>query len=352
MTPDDDDPCDPSRSADRRAPPAAASGERPPERLRQGGSGFTRRLLRSADLDEPSAAARERVRAAAERALGAPRASVSRRGLGHAASALAGAAAALLGVWLWHAPGSAPRVTPEPEPKARAAATPEALAPMPRGPAPESPAPAAPAASARELLPPCARVSVGSGGAPEIDDFEDGNARLSVLDGRSGIWKASGDGTGQQAPRPGDIAFPVRLVEPGRPSRFVLRLHAERMTAGGAGLSVDLAPGHCYDASAYAGLELSARGTGRVYLAAMMIDLMEKKWGGLCERDCYDQHSAPLDLTRGWRRYAIRWEQLEQAGWGRRLAFDPSRLLALSVSVQSADTPSELTIDDVRFIPR
>jgi hypothetical protein len=196
------------------------------------------------------------------------------------------------------------------------------------------------------------RISVGSGRAPEIDDFEDGNARLGVTDGRSGIWKASGDGTGKQAPSPGEIAFPMRLVEPGRASRFVLQLRAERMTAGGAGLSADLAPGHCYDASAYAGIELSARGSGRVYLSAMMVDLMEKKWGGLCEKDCYDQHSAPLDLTRAWRRHSIRWEELEQAGWGRRLAFDPARLLALSVSVQSADTPSEFAIDDVRFIPK
>jgi len=331
MTPDDDDPRDPSPSPDLPAPePASAAGSgRAPERLRQGGSRFTRRLLRSAELDVPSAAARERARAAAEHALERPRASASERWLRHAAFAVVGAAAALVGVWLWPA-GSEPRVTPEPEPTT--------LLPGAALPAP--------------VLPPCGRVSVGSGNDPEIDDFEDGNARLGVADGRSGIWKAIGDGSGKQAPSPGEIAFPVRLAEPGRASRFVLRLRAERMTVGGAGVSADLAPGRCYDASAYAGIELSARGTGRVYLAAMMIDLMEKKWGGLCERDCYDQHSAPLDLTRGWRRYQIRWEQLEQAGWGRRLAFDPARLLALSVSVQSADTPSELAIDDVRFIPR
>jgi hypothetical protein len=315
--------------------------------LIQGGSRFTRRLLRSAELDVPSVAARERVRAAAEHALEMPRSGASRRWLGHAGSALAGAAAALLGVWLWPASGSAPRLTPEPAPAARVATTPEAPVPTPR-----AEAPPAPATSARTVLPSCGRVSVGSGRFPDIDDFEDGNARLGITDGRAGIWKAIGDGTGKQAPRPGDIAFPVRLAEPGRASRFVLRLRAERMTAGGAGLSADLAPGHCYDASAYAGIELSARGTGRVYLAAMMIDLMERKWGGLCESDCYDQHAAALDLTGGWRRYAIRWEELEQAGWGRRLAFDPARLLAISVSVQSADTPSELAIDDVRFIPR
>jgi hypothetical protein len=338
--PDDDNPRDPTPSADLPASqPASAADGRAPERLRQKGSRLARRLLRSAELDVPSAAARERARAAAERALEGSGVRAGGRWLVHAAFAVVGAAAALGGVWLWPA-GSEPRVTPEPEPPTRPALRPEAPAPPPE------------AAAAPPVLPPCGRVSVGSGNDPEIDDFEDGNARLGVADGRSGTWKAIGDGDGTRAPSPGDIAFPVPLAEPGRASRFVLRLRAERMTVGGAGLSADLAPGRCYDASAYAGIELSARGTGRVYLSAMMVDLMEKKWGGLCERDCYDQHSAPLDLTRSWRRYQVRWEQLEQAGWGRRLAFDPARLLSLSVSVQSADTPIELAIDDVRFIAR
>jgi hypothetical protein len=43
---------------------------------------------------------------------------------------------------------------------------------------------------------------------------------------------------------------------------------------------------------------------------------------------------------------------LRQVGWGARLPFDPHRLLSLAFSVDSADTPFDYWVDDVRFVER
>jgi hypothetical protein len=57
------------------------------------------------------------------------------------------------------------------------------------------PEPMASVAPLPRRLPPCSQRVVARGHAL-IDDFEDGNARLSNSDGRSGTWRAGSDGTG------------------------------------------------------------------------------------------------------------------------------------------------------------
>jgi hypothetical protein len=303
----------------------------PGPRLRAGGDEDERRLLASAKLDVPDASAYERTLAAAlaahaERAQPrAPRRQHARQAL----VALLSAGVVLLGIAaLLQSGPQAPGVSAEP-----AASAP----PHTRG---------APALAA------CPRTAHAEGTSPAIDDFEDGNARLLLSEGRSGTWSAAGGGSGAQVPAPGTIAFPQLLEPPLSGSRYALHLQVSRLTSGMASLHAELAPRHCYDASAYAGIEFMARGTGRIYVSAMMIDVMEKKWGGLCDKDCYDQHMAPVDLEQSWQRHRVSWRDLVQVGYGAALPFDPTRLLSLDFSVQAPDSPAEMWLDDVRFVMR
>jgi hypothetical protein len=304
-----------------------------PPRLRHTGSAFDRRLLRSAQLDAPDGSSRERTLVAALGSLRgltrSPRARMQRVGVW----VFAALSLMIAGVWSWSSSQSGKSLTPRPEPAALRAMD----------------AARDPTTSHRL---PCPALSHGSGKEGLIDDFEDGNARLLISDGRSGFWTAYGDGTGTQTPGNGQTAFPERRPGGASPAGFALHLVAERLTGSGGGLQTQLAPGSCYDASKYDGVRFSARGPGRVYVEIMMIDVMEKKWGGLCESNCYDQHTAPVDLDAEWREYALRWKDFGQGGWGAKLSFDPARLLSMGVSVRSPDTPIDYWIDDVAFVPR
>ena len=304
-----------------------------PLRLRSVGSGFERQLIGSGELDSPSADARERVHAAARRALETSSALERQRKWTAALSVAAGVVVSLavVAIWTIDEPSSI-AVVPRAEP----------LPPV----LPELPGVAPPAPS----LLPCRKVMTGIGLDPMIDDFEDGNARLLLREGRGGAWMSHGAPDARQTPRPGFIAFPVRSS--GRAGRYAMRMRTERLTSAAAGLNVELAPGHCYDASAFRGIEFWAKGSGRIFFGPTMIDIMEKKWGGLCEQNCYDRHQAPADLGAEWKLYRFLWKDLEQGGWGYQVPFDPTRLLSLGFSVEVPDTPSEFWIDDVRFIPR
>ena len=220
---------------------------------------------------------------------------------------------------------------------------------------PEPVHPVALAASAHEILPtlpPCPNLVVAQGDSALIDDLEDRNARVLVRDGRFGAWQSTGDLTAKQTPRAGQPAFPV-LIPGGRgDSRYALHAFGGQLSGSGSGLFVNFAPGHCYDASRYAGVEFWARGNSRIHLGFTMIDVMASEWGGLCKKDCYDRHRKPFDLESHWVRYTARWDELRQAGWGVPLAFDSQRLLSLEFVVEAADTPYDYWVDDVRFIER
>jgi hypothetical protein len=313
-------------------PPAAHDDDASPPRLRTVGSGFERQLLGSGELDAPTPEARDRTHAAARLALDAALTRThDRRWRTLLISTAAIALAAIGGAALW-ARGGAPRA--EVVPRAE---------PLP---------PIAPAPLPAAALPPCRKVTVGAGLDPLIDDFEDGNARLLLREGRAGAWLSTGDPAAKQIPRPGTTAFPVLDNDARHGGRHALRLRTERLTVTSAGLNADLTPGQCYDASAYAGIEFRAKGSGRIFFGPTMIDIMEQKWGGLCVEDCYDRHVAPADLTSEWKLYRFLWKDLEQSGWGHQVPFDPTRLLSIGFSVEVPDTPSDLWIDDVRFIQR
>ena len=297
-------------------------------RVSSAGSEFERQLIRSARLDRlvPSAV-RRNVEATLSAATSTRLARERRKRLWFAL----GLAAAFVVVASVQRRARTVQLSPEPQPVPAVALAPSAHATAP-------------------TLPPCPKLVVAQGGSALIDDLEDRNARILVRDGRFGTWQSTGDSAAKQTPRAGQLAFPVSIPGGRGDSRYALHAFGGQLSAPGSGLIVYFAPGYCYDAAKYAGVEFWARGKGRIHLGFTMVDVMASEWGGLCKKDCYDRHRKPFDLESRWVRYAVRWEELRQFGWGSPLAFDPQRLLSLDFMVDFADTPYDYWVDDVRFI--
>lgn len=312
-----------------------ADREPEPPRLLESNNAFERLLVRSAELDDAELRIRQGLREAT--AAGARQALRQSRSRGIRIAAGVGLLAAAAGLALLL--GLSKTATDTPQPTAE--------------PAPLRPAPSAATSAGRQpaALERCRALVSAKGEAPLIDDFEDRNARLLLRDGRSGSWLTNGDPQAKQQPRAGTPAFPVALSPARGSSRQALHLVGGQLTAT-AGVDARLAPDACYDASSYSGVELWAKGPGRVYVALPMVDTVERKWGGLCDTGCYDPHRAAVDLGRGWQHVAIKWEDLQQAGYGAPLRFDEKRLASVQIMIDPVDSPFDVWLDDVAFLPR
>lgn len=307
--------------------------EERPKRLGEERASLEAELLRSAADDRPApgvyAGTLASVLAARRRELAARRQKL----------ALAGAAAiALAAAWLLvpRAPVQAPKVVAERADPSRASS---AVTPPSASVAPSPP------------FVPCSPLSAGSGHLPMIDDFEDGDTRMTSVDNRAGYWIAFNDGTAKQTPRVGSV-FPANRISGGRASsRFGLHTSGGRFTKWGAVLAAELNPRRCYDASAYAGLVFWARGRANLRISAKMTQVVSEEFGGSCSKDCFDGHGAARTLTREWAKHVVRWEELTQRGFGTPVAFDARSLYSIEFQMLQ-DQPFDVWLDDVAFLER
>jgi len=72
--------------------------------------------------------------------------------------------------------------------------------------------------------------------------------------------------------------------------------------------------------------------------------------GGMCTSGCYDVHGKVYFLTDRWEDYLVRWDRLEQQGWGTQARFDSGRVLSLQFSVKPRDLPADFWVDDIAFV--
>jgi len=305
-----------------------------PSRLRNDGTDLEQSVLDSATEDQPTRAARQAVFSfvlADHRAR-------QQRGLtvGIALSAVAAAAGVALFVY-----------RPAPPP-VTLAAEPQVSASSKASPSARPPPPSPSGASAFE---PCTPLTVAEGKNPLIDDFEDGDERAPRLEHRTGVWELFNDGTGTQSPKPGMVS-PVRIPGGRGASHFALHSAGGKFSKWGSSLSLEFNPRHCYDASAYGGIEFWARGRGEVRVVLKMTQVMAEEFGGSCTHDCYDGHAKRIKLTRDFQHVVVRWEDLKQQGFGAPPRFDARSLDAVDFSVLAEETPFDYWIDDVSFIPR
>ncbi|MFZ5893951.1 MAG: hypothetical protein ACOY0T_23010 [Myxococcota bacterium] len=297
-------------------------------------------LLRSAKLDQPTATARERALQAGLHALHTPIARTHSRRAVAAAIASSLALAAAFALYIRAHRERPPELRAEPVAPAQSARV-GALTSAPSAHPPPLQTP----------LRPCPETVVATGSAPLIDDWEHTGSALPTADGRTGVWLTFDDGTAKQNFPSG--SQPTSVFTHGGRSRRALHLRGGRFSDWGVVFGTDFANGACYDASAYAGIEFWAKGPARVHVGVQIIDIQSPKFGGFCEKDnCYNSHRKPVELDRTWKRYSVRWEELQQVRPTGTVPFDVRRIRFLEFALFKDDTPFDIWIDDVRFVSR
>jgi len=279
----------------------------------------------------PHLAARVLESVAYRQRLEAPVAAAHRARLLRRVAAAGAVAALAAGVWLWAR-------TPLPLPRIAAERPTPAAANVANSAAPHAVEPSAD---------PC-RVRVASGGqAPLIDDFEDGDDVLAPLEQRAGFWRWARE---SDAPGTAPALMPVPRVNATAHNKLALHVKGGELFDWGATVEVSFRP-PCYDATSYDGIKLQARGPGRVYVALREVSEIPPFEGGSCERDCYNSHVAKLELGRGWSSYQVRWSELHQRGIGKP-PLDASHLHSIALMIRAEDTPYDVWLDDVAFLPK
>lgn len=304
------------------------SGSRSPESR---DAELLRQVLLAARSEEPPAELADRVldgieyRRRLEQLATSPERTRPRRLLLVGASAVAAAAALVLAVRAWVV--EPPPITPEPRPAA-----------------PAAPTPSTPPAPSQD---PCAEALIMPGQAPLVDDFEDGDDALAPFERRSGFWRWA-----RETDAAGTAPALLPIPRPDATAHNALALHVKggRLLDWGAVVEVTFRPA-CVDASRYAGVSFEARGPGRIYFSPRQVNIIPVESGGSCKEDCHNPHVTKVDLTPRWQTYSVRWEDVRQRGIGKP-PLDPHRLNSLAFFVRPEDTPYDVWIDSVRFIPR
>jgi hypothetical protein len=189
----------------------------------------------------------------------------------------------------------------------------------------------------------CAHVSIGSGTVGLIDDLNDGNAFINLIDGRSGAWTFSTDGTGTTVPAPGP-ATPTATGETG----LAQRVQGTGLTGIGASLFVTLVPsGDCYDASLYSGVNVALKGSGQIRLSVLTAAVNAQPAAK------QDQYQTVVTLTDVWQDLSFAWTNLHQAGFpgATPIAFDTSKITGVQLIPQSTTQPLsfDFSLDNLAF---
>ena len=209
------------------------------------------------------------------------------------------------------------------------------------------PAPAAVSSVSRVAADPCVAHIRAAGNQPSIDDFEDGNPLVGSFESRVGLWGLYRDTDTPGASMP---LTPTIRPQPTRGNRFALHAVGGELRDWGATVQLSFQPS-CYDASVYGGISFSAKGPGRVYAGVHEVRVVQVEWGGTCTHDCYNTHQKKVDLSARWQNYSLKWSELRQRGYDTP-PLDATRVHSIAFLIQPGDTPFDIWIDDLKFIPR
>ena len=122
----------------------------------------------------------------------------------------------------------------------------------------------------------------------------------------------------------------------------------------GFDLDVEMNVKHTYDASAFHGVELKARGTGPVRAAIMIAGVISSEVGGACTpsdvagEKCDDGHGSVLFLTSEWATYKLPFDTIRQAGWGKPVVFDSTQIMSIQFNVDK-NLAFDFAVDDIGF---
>jgi hypothetical protein len=209
-----------------------------------------------------------------------------------------------------------------------------------------------------DALGPCGKNGPVSD-AQLIDDFEDGNDRIFKGFGRDGFWFAANDKTEGSTITP-TAPFAAELLAPDvstKDNRYAAHLTAAGEknwgVVWGAALSWTREGIKCpLNVSGFAGVRFRAKGPGTIRLSMAVPEVTPKDGGGNCTERCYDAHGKVFLLGSAWDSYEMRWEKLQQGGWGTEARFTPERVVNIAINVGVKDLPIDLWVDDVELIPK
>lgn len=190
-----------------------------------------------------------------------------------------------------------------------------------------------------------------------LEDFEDGDNHLFKLFERDGWWFTATDDTPGTVEPPRDQFRPTLLPEgeATADNRYAAHFVASGYTDWGVVWGVTLEWRHegvgCpLNGSAFTGVRLRAKGSGRVRVNFGIPETFPVDNRGRCKQGCYDTHGKLLELTPEWREYVVSFDKLQQGGWGTQARFDPARLLALNFNVGPDALPVDFWIDDLQWL--
>jgi hypothetical protein len=192
-----------------------------------------------------------------------------------------------------------------------------------------------------------------------IDDFEDGDLKLTPVAGRTGSWVGFGtsgatifgESSNRCAARGMRAGHLTSAAPPG--STYVA------YSANWNAVMIDpFSEAHPWDASAYSGFSFwMATGTSSPFQTPMGVSTVDTlPAGGVCSNPngCNDYYairmpSRTITLTNTWTRYVFKFADLKQFGFGIPLVpLNKSKLVSLLIWPEDE---FDIWIDDVRFEP-
>jgi len=202
---------------------------------------------------------------------------------------------------------------------------------------------------------PCAEPSP-KGDVALLDDFEDADNKLFKAFQREGWWFTAADNTEGSHVSPMKFA-PEKLpeAEATKDNGYAVHFTASGQKDWGAVWGVTLkweSKGiRCpFNASNFAGIRFRARGPGAMRVTVGIPETMPSEAGGSCKAKCYDSYGKVVHMSQCWDEYLVRWDQLQQGGWGNEARFDPARVIQLAFTARVEDLPADFWLDDIALV--
>jgi hypothetical protein len=147
---------------------------------------------------------------------------------------------------------------------------------------------------------------------------------------------------------------PFRPSAPGSPTspKYALRTVGWGFENWGAFVSTNLVSraraALCpYDASAFSGIRLSAKGTGSMRMAVGTTLTTTPSNGGQCGANVCSDYGKDVELSADWTELEVAFDELSLPNWASPVPWDPRQVSHLSFWMASGDF--DLWIDDVGF---
>lgn len=186
-----------------------------------------------------------------------------------------------------------------------------------------------------------------------IDNFNDGDSIAAFEPAREAYWFTTHDESPGTIVPPKDF-FPSADGYLGTKSAHV---SVSGFTTWGAALVANISHKEAlrcpYNASTFKGLSFVVRGSGTIRAQVVMPGVMDKEYGGTCDPDkgqvCFDYHGMDIALTPEFKTYELPWSSFLQRGFGTEVPFDSKTIFAIQFTMELANLPIDLWLDDVEF---